>query len=380
MRRHLPALASLGVVPHAMYDPSPEAISGALATFAELWPGAPPPVTCTSIDELAGVVDAADVVIPPAAHLSVFERLLEHGLAFVCEKPFCRSWPEARHIATKASSCGVQAAYLENWIFDPVVTHLQVLVARGAIGVIQRISILHPNAGLALYPKQSTWRADSREGGGALLDWGSHGTGLAWHLAGLSSKLTMTSAVDVRMTQPRVLAGGAFRPTDAEDAAVFELWFRAPEGRVVLANIDSSWGCTWMWSPGNTYPLYRIDGSGGTVEASAENTVEGRVYRLTVEARSAGRTVIDLGSLEDSDPTAAALRNAFHCLSAAGDQHRECSLEFATDVQLALGAVRLSAHRRAPVAPDEFTDWCGHFSDDRGPKGLWDDALQVLRP
>ena len=380
VRRHLPALASLGLLPHAVYDPSSEATARAQARFGELRPDGPAPVACASLDELAGLVDAADVVVPPAAHLSVFERLVERGRAFVCEKPFCRSWPEARYIATRSSSCGVPAAYLENWIFDPVVTHLQAMVARGVVGVIQRVSIVHPNAGLALYPKQSTWRAESCEGGGALLDWGSHGVGLAWHLVGLSSTLTLASAVEVRATQPRTLAGGTFRQADAEDAARFELWFRTPEGRVVLANIDSSWGCTWMWSPGHAYSLYRIDGSGGTIEASAENTAEGRRYRLTVDSRSAGRTAIDLVLLEQAAPTAAALRNALHSLSAQGEPHPECSLEFATDVQMALGAVRLSAHRRAPVAPEEFRDWCGRFQDDRGPKALWDNALLSLRP
>jgi predicted dehydrogenase len=376
LRRHVPALSSLNLFPVAVYDPSPRAVEEFESRFRECFEsnGSAVSPVCADLEELQSRIDVADVVIPPANHVQVFSKLLELGIPFLSEKPFCRSWPEARHVQDVASSRGIKVGYLENWIFDPVIDHVEAIIDSGELGELQRISVLYPNAGLSIYPNQTTWRAHLKQGGGALLDWGSHGVGLAWYLAGISSRLMTANALDLRRTQSRILINDAFETTDAEDIAVFELAFETPEGRVVIADIDSSWGATWMWTPGRCYPILHLEGYRGALEATVENSSQGRHYRLKTDSRE-----IDLGTLKEYDPTASAIQNALSGIIDSGVVHMESSVDLGTNVQLALGAVRLSAHLQEPVTPDEFVQWCSSFqegSDD--PVQSWDRALERL--
>lgn len=376
LRRHIPALSSLNSFPVAVYDPSPQAVSEFEWRFRLDYESTGPavPSVCAQIEELQGCIDVADVVIPPANHVQVFSKLLELGIPFLSEKPFCRSWPEARYVQEIAASSGIKAGYLENWIFDPVVNQVEAIIDSGELGALQKISVLYPNAGLSFFPKQTTWRAHLKEGGGAMLDWGSHGVGLAWYLAGISSRLMTVNALDLRRTESRILINGAFETTDAEDIAVFELIFETPDGRVVSASIDSSWGATWMWTPGCCYPILRLEGARGAIEATVENMSQGRHYRLKTDSRE-----IDLGTLKEYDPTASAIQSALSGITSPGVVRPESRLDLGTNVQLALGAVRLSAHLRKPVTPDEFAHWCSSLregTDD--PVHAWDLALERL--
>lgn len=378
LRRHLPALSSLKLFPVAVYDPSPRAVEEFELRFQECFESTGPAIqpVYTHLEGLQGRIDVADVVIPPANHVQVFSKLLELRIPFLSEKPFCRSWPEARYVQNLAASRGINAGYLENWIFDPVVNHVEAIIDSGELGTLQRISVLYPNAGLSFYPNQTTWRAHLKQGGGALLDWGSHGVGLAWYLAGMSSRLMTVKTLDLRRTKSELPIGRAFETSDAEDIAVFELVFKTPNGRVVIANIDSSWGATWMWTPGCSYPILRLEGSRGDLEATVKNTSQGRHYRLAADGRE-----IDLGTLKEYDPTASAIQNALSAITSPGVVHPESSLDLGTNVQLALGAVRLSAHLRKSVTPDEFVYWCSSFQEDiDDPVHAWDRALERLTP
>jgi predicted dehydrogenase len=322
--------------------------------------------------------EAVDVVVPPVSHLALFRLLVDAGVRFISEKPFCRSWPEACHVAAHAASRRVRGAYLENWIFDPAVVSLHTLAASGRIGVTQRVSVRIPNAGPALYPEQTRWRASAREGGGALLDWGSHAAGLAWFLIGLDGVLLSTHALDVRRSRPRAIVGGAFTPVDVEDFARFELAFRTADARFVVANIDASWGQPWMWSPGYTYEAVRIDGSQGSAAIVVTNTPQGRSYSLLIDGGQSTEP-IDLGLLKDQDPTAAALDNALQGLNSEAGPGRESSLDFGVDVQGILGAARLSAHEDTPIAPAQFESWCASIADGAAPPDTrWERALAAL--
>ena len=378
-RRHLPALANLQIVPVAVYDPDSAAVDRFKLKFQELFPNQNIPTVAENLHKLARQVDVVDVVIPPDAHLTVFSALIQERTMFLCEKPFCRSWPEAVHVAKQASSAGVAAGYLENWIFDPVVIDLEAVIYSGEIGTLQRISIQFPNAGLSIYPKQSPWRAQAGKGG-ALLDWGSHAAGLAWHLAGEDSEFLSAYAIDIRASRHRSLVSGAFRDVEVEDIARFELIFERPEGRTILANIDSSWHPPWMWSPGYSYRVLRVDASKGAADISVENTPEGRRYQLAIENLNGHRQEIDLGLLKRYDPTACAIENALKSLRDESLPHPESNLDFGVTVQLMLGTALLSAAQGQSVKADEFVAWCHKFTSEvSSPDEAWNNALVTLR-
>ena len=378
-RRHLPALADLQIVPVAVYDPDPAALDRFELIFQELFPEQRIPMAAEDLQSIAREVDIVDVVIPPDAHIEVFSTLIQEGCTFLCEKPFCRSWPEAVHIAKQASSAGVAAGCLENWIFDPVVIDLDAVIHSGDIGILQRISIQFPNAGLSIYPEQSPWRAQAGKGG-ALLDWGSHAAGLAWHLVGEDSKFLSANAVDIRASRQRSLVSGAFRDMEVEDIAKFELLFERPEGRTILANIDSSWNSPWMWSPGHSYRVLRVDASKGAADISVENSPEGRCYRMAIENLNGHRQEIELGLLKRCDPTASAIENALKSLMNEPRPHPESDLNFGVTVQLMIGTALLSAAQGKPVKTGDFEAWCHRVLSEAGnPHDAWENALATLR-
>jgi predicted dehydrogenase len=374
-RRHLPALYALGILPAVVYDPDPASVSGFLAKFKALWPDRTAPQTASDLSELARNADVVVVVVPPCGHLSIFGELIAVRRPFLCEKPFTCSWPEAVHVATQATSAGVEGRYLENWIFDPVVLDIRSLLASGRVGLLQRLCITFPNAGLALYPDQTPWRAEAAQGG-ALLDWASHAVGLAWHMVGHDSTLLRARAIDVRCTQRRMLISGSFRDTDIEDAARFELAFECGDGRIVLVNVDGSWQTPWMWSPGHACRVLRADASDGAAEVLVTNGVDGRRYTLAIEAGTSPRQEIDLGDLRRFDPTASAIRNALQSIIYKSAPHGESGLDLAVNVHLALGAVRLSAARSLALTPDEFKTWLAPLLAVGGSPG---DAWQKAR-
>jgi predicted dehydrogenase len=378
-RRHLPALADLGLAPVAVYDPSPAARDRFFDEWRKLEIDAETPHAAGSLADLADRVDAADVVIPPGVQPDVFSELIRRQKPFICEKPFCRSWPEARHVAALAEKNLVAGAYLENWIFDPIVWFIQAVIAQGRIGLLQRCAITFPNAGLALYPDQSPWRAEAGQGG-ALLDWASHGVGLAWFMAGPEAEIVSAQAVDVRTAQQRVLVSGVYREQTVEDTARFELVFRTGQGGWLTVNVDGSWGQPWMWSPGHAYRVLSADGFEGRASVKVTNTDEGRRYRLSIDREDSRIEDVDLGLLKRYDPTASALNNAVQGLQSQGVPRPESDLDFGVRVQLALGMVRLSAADGRPITTERFEEWVGGFlARADSPMAAWDLALDDLR-
>ncbi|MBN1999302.1 Gfo/Idh/MocA family oxidoreductase [candidate division KSB1 bacterium] len=378
-RRHLPAFSEMGIIPTIVYDQNPDSVSKTEADFETIFGNKPFPGIAKDFDNFTDFIQVADVVVPPCEHLQIFSSLVEKGIMFISEKPFCRSWPEAVAVLELVKNANLAAGYLENWIFDPVVINLKSVMTSGEIGPIQRMTVRFPNAGPAIYPEQSEWRT-RRDCGGALLDWGSHAVGLALHLAGEMSDIVQVSTIDFRSTS-RMLASGIFQDGIVEDLAKFEIVLKQASNRIVIANIDCSWQMPWMYSPGYAYRVLQLDGSAGMVEITVENTENGRNYHMTVEQWSGNRRTVNLGLLKRFDPTASAIRNALKSLFIGSAPHPESSLELAVKVQFILAAVRLSAARNLPVTEKQVKDWFAVFTEKYNePDIVWQKAVQSLKP
>lgn len=377
LRRHVPAWIGIGMELSAVYDTQKTALAEFEKEYKTLYTDRPIPILCDSFDSFIKSIDIADVVVPPTRHSEVLTKLIRAQKMFICEKPFCTSYLQALDMQESIISMKGQGAYLENWIFDPVVTNIQGVIASGQVGELQRISVVFPNAGLALYPKQSPWRGQ-RPAGGALLDWGSHATGLAWHLAGEESILVQGKALDIRTSQKRTLVSGRFHNSQVEDIAQFELILKTDQNRFILVNIDSSWNCPWMWSPGYSYHILTIDGSYGSAAISVTNTEQGRRYSMIMDDLHGKQETIDLGLLKRYDPTASALLNAVKSLTECPDDHPESDIELAVNVQLALGLIQYSTLLgNRTVTTDQFKSWIKGFkSKYQDPARVWEEMTK----
>jgi predicted dehydrogenase len=101
----------------AVYDADPQRAKA----VAEEFGGQP----LGSLDELAGMVDAASVAVPTAAHLEIGGSLLERGVDVLMEKPIARSAVEARELVELARKHArvLQIGHIER--FNPVLRELE---------------------------------------------------------------------------------------------------------------------------------------------------------------------------------------------------------------------------------------------------------------
>jgi predicted dehydrogenase len=79
----------------------------------------------TSLDEFAGLVDAASVATPTSSHFSIARDLLLRGKHLLIEKPITENTAEARELAQLAAARGLvlQVGHVER--FNPVLSALE---------------------------------------------------------------------------------------------------------------------------------------------------------------------------------------------------------------------------------------------------------------
>ena len=376
--RHLPALMEMDVILRSCYDTDPQATIHFQEEFRKMFPNKAPPPPAKSLWEAVRKADIVDVVIPPKKHVSVFMQLIKEKKPFICENPFCRSWLEALSVAELTETVHIQAAYMEDLIFDPLVMNIQALIASGRIGKMQRLCISLPNHREIEGVPKSSWRIEFGQGG-ALLERGSHAVGLAWHLLGEDAEFQNANAIEIRTGNKRSLVSGVYRDRQVDDIAKFELVFKTSEGRTVLVNIDSSLDPPWINSPGYSRPALRVDGTEGSIQVTFENRQEGRRFIMTVGNRNSNEEEIDLGYPDRRNSIKAALENAIKSIMSPTLPHPESSLSLGVRVQMAIGSARLSSARSIPISSGDFSDWCApYIVHSKSPDEAWDRALQDL--
>ncbi len=162
---HIRVLRALGRVRvTALADPVPEA----LARAGRLVPGA---ALLTDPNDLLGRndVDAVVVAVPSGLHAPLALATLSTGRHLYLEKPIATNLDDGRRVAAAARDAGVVAAIGFNWRFQPLVVRARELLRAGVIGDVRSVSTVFCEPATA-----PGWRARRSEGGGVLLDLGSH--------------------------------------------------------------------------------------------------------------------------------------------------------------------------------------------------------------
>jgi predicted dehydrogenase len=101
---------------------------------ATTFPGA---VRFDSVHALAASgleVDAADVLVPLAAHAGVVTELAAHGWHVNVQKPLCTDLAEAARVVDAATRAGVALRVMENYLFYEPLRRLKTLVDEGELG------------------------------------------------------------------------------------------------------------------------------------------------------------------------------------------------------------------------------------------------------
>jgi predicted dehydrogenase len=176
---HIPLLRRMrGVNVSAVADPDPERLDHA----ARLAPGAS---RYREIEELlsrAGV-DAVVIASPTALHARHALAAFQDGVHVYLEKPVAASVADALAVIAEWRTSGKIGAIGHNFRFNPVYARLATM-AQGAAHFETEFTVPRPPA--------RTWRSATAEGGGALLDLGTHHIDLVRFLS--NSEVSTVSA------------------------------------------------------------------------------------------------------------------------------------------------------------------------------------------
>jgi predicted dehydrogenase len=118
--------------------------------------------------------DLVVVAVPNAAHVEVARPAIDRGLAVVVDKPLAGTVAEAQGLVDRARSAGVPLTVFHNRRWDSEQLTLRRLLGEGVLGTVSRYESRFERWRPA--PSPDRWREalSSEQGGGVLLDLGTH--------------------------------------------------------------------------------------------------------------------------------------------------------------------------------------------------------------
>lgn len=232
--KYLPELAKL---PEA----SCRAFFGGRAAQAQQKYGAPDSVVCTSLAELLARddVDAVCVCTPNHTHSSITVAALEAGKHVICEKPMAIGVEEAAAMCQAAKRSGKILTVGHQLRFHPTAQTLHGFIQDGKMGrpyfarasMVRRLGI----------PSWGHFTDLSMQGGGALIDLGTHALDLAlWLMDDYEPAYCSAVCYQERCQQPTSANRWGVWNRDnfqVEDAAFGQIVMKS--GAVV--SIDAAW-------------------------------------------------------------------------------------------------------------------------------------------
>jgi scyllo-inositol 2-dehydrogenase (NADP+) len=152
-----------------------------------------------AVDALGDALESADVVViasPNRFHAELAAAAIDAGKHVVVDKPLAVTAADARALAARAEAAGVLLTAFHNRRWDDDFLTLRAAVAAGRLGTLLRVESRFDRWRPEI--KQGAWRehGDPADGGGLLLDLGSH---LADQMVQLLGPVTSVYAeLDVR--------------------------------------------------------------------------------------------------------------------------------------------------------------------------------------
>jgi scyllo-inositol 2-dehydrogenase (NADP+) len=187
---HAPLIAATeGLALHAVVTRD----GGRREQLAARYPGV---IAADALSEVVAAVDLVVVASPNRYHVELARTALDAGKHVVVDKPLAVNTAEARALATQAETAGVVLTAFHNRRWDDDFLTLRRVVAEGRLGPVLRLESRFDRWRPQL--KEGAWREDGdpADGGGLLLDLGSHLADQAVQLLGPVS--AVYAELDVR--------------------------------------------------------------------------------------------------------------------------------------------------------------------------------------
>jgi predicted dehydrogenase len=293
---HLPAYISLHSVElAAIYDPDRKHAESTREHYLSLLKEAgqsTEEVTidiCDTPEGLISKVDMIDICSPARYHAQYAVMALEKNAHAMTEKPMARTWWEAKQVSEAASHSQAMFQLNDDNLFIPRYRALRNVIDDGMIGEVQHIWITRGYHGPE---ERGDWFWDPMEnGGGAIMDYGSHAVSSVWFLAGYDKQPVEVRSLGIEARQKLRLIGGRFRQIETDDDAHFKVRFLNPKnGDWITAVIEATWAWPELGRDGSDVHGYiEVEGSTGNVTACVD---ENEHNYLRVVSRTYGERII----------------------------------------------------------------------------------------
>lgn len=370
------------------FDTSPAAATkamenyrGVLTEYAEKHPEAAEAVRANlaelrvhdSLPSLLGQADAIDVCTHSRGRMAAALAALEAGVHSMVEKPMARTWIEAdRAVRAFAERGDVLFQLNDDNVFDTKYRVLADLLAGGAIGSPQSITLIRGSnvSSQAILKSQAS---ALENGGGCLLDYGTHGLAGVWSLLGARFRPRKVEAVRIAVDFPhRVLQGDPI-VMEVDDNARIKVLFEDPEsGSWVTVFMEA----TWSGSHIGLHPEKNGRQSGGWVRiVGDEGVIEtATLEQVEVTRWDGGRTVVPIHVPEGMRDSFKAEVEAFVEAVSAG-RTPETGVEFGAGIIAIVGSAYLSAIRKRAVTIEEFEQFSRGYVEKHGDNEQAEEAI-----
>jgi predicted dehydrogenase len=118
-------------------------------------------------------LDGILVATPSRFHGPIVEAALKKNVHVFCEKPFSLDWKTSNELAAIARDKGLIGQVGYHYRFVAAFQEMKRLIDRGALGTITHV-LAEAYGPVVLRPQGSSWRSQSKEGGGCLYDYAAH--------------------------------------------------------------------------------------------------------------------------------------------------------------------------------------------------------------
>ncbi len=230
-------------------------------------------------------VDIVAIAAPNALHEPIVLAALAAGKDVYCEKPLSTTAASALRMTQAAEAAGAVTAVGFNYQRNPLIRLAREIIQSGEIGEITGFRGRHAEGYMTDPDAPHSFRTDA-QGGGALVDIGSHIIAMARHLLG---PIAEVSALCETLHKTRPVASGAaeHRPVVVDDVTQAIVRF----GNGVVGSIEANWAAA-----GRSMDLsFEISGTKGAIVFTQERMNELLLYVGGAKPGRQGFTRIEAG-------------------------------------------------------------------------------------
>ena len=326
-----------------------------------------------ALDALLEQVDVADVATHARGRMAVAIRALEKGVHVMVEKPMARTWTEGDRAArANVAHPGTLFQLNDDNIFDPKYHAYSDLIEQGRIGQVQHVSLIRGSRLDSTTVLKSQANALDN-GGGCLMDYGSHGLAAIWSVLGTRYRPVRVEAASLGVLYPhRVLEGDPFVMEVDDNARIKVLFEDTQSGAWVTVFLEATWcgghiGLEKEKSGGQGNGYVYFVGDKGAISSNSGTSITVRGYdgsEATLPTRE-----YPAESMSFNEQIGAFLDRV-----RSGDAP-VYDAAYGAEVIAICGAAYLSAMRGRAVALDEFKEFSREFVRQLGDNEQADDAI-----